>query len=292
MSKNILIIGGSGFLGKNLIKRCKNYNWSIYATYYKNKINEKNVKSFFLDLSNPKIPKKYKINFDCVFFSAGKIDHNDKNSDDILNEHFYSVIKITDQLKIKKFFYLSTADEYKSSKKKLNENNSELSFKTFYALANHLAGQYLLTLNEMKILKTIVYRVFIIYGPGQNTNRFIPNIITSLINNKRFIILNGSLQKDFLYIDDFIDVIFQSIKKKSLYGKIVNIGSGKSIKLSYLGIKIFNLIKKGKVISYSKKSKKSGSQYSSISLIKKNTNWKPKVSIREGILKTINYYKK
>ena len=292
MIKKVLVIGGSGFIGSNIVKRCLKLNWKVYSTYYKKKLENDRVNSFFLDLSKPKIPKKFNIYYDHVFFSAGDIDHEDYNSKKILNEHFYSVLELTNKLKTKNFYYFSTADEYKTTKQKLDEVKSKIFLKTYYALAKHLASQYLLTLHKKSIFNVIIFRVFIVYGPGQNTYRLIPNIISNLLKKERFKILNSNLKKDFLFIDDFIDAIFLSIKNKKLFGKIVNVGSGKSVSLNYLGKKIQSIIKQGKVIFKNKKKTKSLSQFSSINLIKKNTNWKPKVTLNEGLMKTINDFKK
>lgn len=292
MIKKVLIIGGSGFIGSNIVKRCLKLNWKVYSTYYKKKLENNRVNSFFLDLSKPKIPKKFNIYYDHVFFSAGDIDHEDYNSKKILNEHFYSVLELTNKLKTKNFYYFSTADEYKTTKQKLDEVKSKIFLKTYYALAKHLASQYLLTLHKKSIFNVIIFRVFIVYGPGQNTYRLIPNIISNLLKKERFKILNSNLKKDFLFIDDFIDAIFLSIQKKKLFGKIVNVGSGKSVSLNYLGKKIQSIINQGKVIFKNKKKTKSLSQFSSINLIKKNTNWKPKVTLDEGLMKTINDFKK
>ena len=292
MTKKVLVIGGSGFIGSYIVKKCLKLNWKVYSTYYKKKIKNDRVNSFFLDLSNLKIPKKFNIYYDHVFFSAGDIDHEDYNSKKILNEHFYSVLELTNKLKTKNFYYFSTADEYKTTKQKLDEVKSKIFLKTYYALAKHLASQYLLTLHKKSIFNVIIFRVFIVYGPGQNTYRLIPNIISNLLKKERFKILNSNLKKDFLFIDDFINAIFLSIKNKKLFGKIVNVGSGKSISLNYLGKKIQSIIKQGKVIFKNTKKTKSLSQFSSINLIKKNTNWKPKVTLNEGLMKTINDFKK
>ena len=292
MIKKVLVIGGSGFIGSNIVKKCLKLNWKVYSTYYKKKLENNRVNSFFLDLSKPKIPKKFNIYYDHVFFSAGDIDHEDYNSKKILNEHFYSVLELTNKLKTKNFYYFSTADEYKTTKQKLDEVKSKIFLKTYYALAKHLASQYLLTLHKKSIFNVIIFRVFIVYGPGQNTYRLIPNIISNLLKKERFEILNSNLKKDFLFIDDFIDAIFLSIKNKKLFGKIVNVGSGKSVSLNYLGKKIQSIINQGKVVFKNKKKTKSLSQFSSINLIKKNTNWKPKVTLDEGLMKTINDFKK
>ena len=105
-------------------------------------------------------------------------------------------------------------------------------------------------------------------------------------------ILNSNLKKDFLFIDDFIDAVFMAIKIKKLLGRVVNVGSGKSISLKYLGNIIQRLVRKGKVNFKNSKSHYSSSQYSSIDLIKNNSNWKPQTSIKLGLTKTIESFNK
>mgnify|MGYP001188445792 CR=1 FL=1 len=292
MNKKVLVIGGSGFIGRNIVERCIKLNWKVFATYYKKKVKNKKVKSFFLDLSNPIIPKKFDIDYDHIFFAAGNIDHDDQYSENVLNEHFYSILKLTSVLKTKNLYYFSTADEYKSSKQTLDEIKSNISIRTYYALAKHLASQYLLTLHRKNILNVMIFRVFIVYGPGQNTYRLIPKIITSLLKKKRFVILNSNLKKDFLFIDDFINAIFLLIKKKHLFGKVINLGAGKSVSLKYLGKTIEEFIQQGKIIFKNKYNVKSQSQFSSTNLIKRNIRWKPEVSLKEGLLKTIDDFRK
>ena len=64
-------------------------------------------------------------------------------------------------------------------------------------------------------------------GPKQDKNRVIPITILNAIKNKKFDCSSGNQLRDFIYIDDLINVLMKILKKKNWMGEIINIGSGK-----------------------------------------------------------------
>jgi dTDP-glucose 4,6-dehydratase len=100
--------------------------------------------------------------------------------------------------------------------------------------------------------------------------------------------------RDFIFIDDVVGSIFKCYKNEKAKGQIFNIGSGEPKKIR----QIINLVKKlvgfgrpkfGKIKVRSDENLK---LYPSISKAKKILNWRPTISLREGILKTVKFYKK
>ena len=69
------------------------------------------------------------------------------------------------------------------------------------------------------------------YGPNQDINRVVPITIKNALENKKFDCSNGSQFRDFTYIDDVVDAILKILKSKKTNGEIINIGSGKPVRV-------------------------------------------------------------
>ena len=132
------------------------------------------------------------------------------------------------------------------------------------------------------------------YGPNQKKDRLIPSLIEACLKNNEFPCTEGTQLRDFIFIDDVVGSIFKCYKNEKAKGQIFNIGSGEPKKIR----QIINLVKKlvgfgrpkfGKIKVRSDENLK---LYPSTSKAKKILNWRPTISLREGILKTVKFYKK
>ena len=133
-----------------------------------------------------------------------------------------------------------------------------------------------------------------IYGPNQNNQRLIPFVINSCLKSKNFNCTSGQQIRDFLYIDDLVNLIIKILKKKLFKKKIYNAGSGEPVKIKSMIQKITDKIKKGnpnfgKIMMRKDENFK---LYPDITSVKEEFNWQPKVNINEGLKKTINFYAK
>ena len=88
-----------------------------------------------------------------------------------------------------------------------------------------MSTKFLLNLNKKFNFPVTILRLYLVYGPHQDTNRLIPITITNALNNKKFNCSKGNQLRDFIYIDDLINVILKVLKNKKLDGEIINIGS-------------------------------------------------------------------
>ena len=70
-----------------------------------------------------------------------------------------------------------------------------------------------------------------VYGPNQDLNRIIPITIINAIKNRKFDCSSGNQLRDFIYVDDVIKAIIKALKNKNMSGEIINIGSGKNLRL-------------------------------------------------------------
>ena len=156
-----------------------------------------------------------------------------------------------------------------------------------------MASNYLINLFKKEGFPVTILRLYLVYGPYQDINRFIPIIVNGCLKNKSFHTSDGKQERDFLYIKDLINLIFKVLKNKNTRGEIFNIGSGKPRSLKKIINQINNYIKKGKPIYGKIKLRKDEilKLYPNITKIKKFTNWRPSINFKIGLNKTIKFYK-
>ena len=253
MKKNrILITGGTGFIGYHLAKRCLDLKWSVDSISIKSppkKRKLKKVKYLKFDISKKNnLIKNLSSNYDYIVNLAGYVDHTNKEK--TMKSHFNGCKNLAMfflNKKIKKFIQIGSSVEYGKTKSPQKENfkNSKKIHST-YGVAKLLSTKFLLGLTKKKNFPATIIRLYQVYGPKQDANRIIPITITNAINNKKFNCSEGIQSRDFLYIDDLINAIIKILKNKNVCGEIINIGSGKPIKIKKLILKICKISKGGR----------------------------------------------
>jgi|TARA_B100001964_G_C14109229_1_gene542967 nucleoside-diphosphate-sugar epimerase len=300
LKKKILIVGGTGFVGSELAKKCLTLNWEVTSISTSNPIKKKKlnkVKYIICDISKKKnLYLKIKYNFNYVVNLGGYVDH--KNKIKTYNSHYLGCKNLADfflDKKITSFIQMGSSLEYGRSKSPHFEEikTDYRKLKSVYAKSKLLATNYLLKLNKDQDFPCTILRLYLTYGPTQDYNRFIPIIIKACLKNSFFDCSDGKQSRDFLYIDDLIKLIIRALKNKNAIGQIINAGSGNKYNLKKVIKKIINK-SNGGVANYGKiKLRKDEiiSFYPSISKAKKILDWKPKVNLEKGLKRTINYYK-
>ena len=221
------------------------------------------------------------------------MNHQEKTK--TYNSHYKGCKNLADIFLKKKFIsflQIGSAAEYGHSKAPHSEF-TKCDIKSNYAKAKFDAQNYLNKLYRKNKFKFNVIRLYQVYGPKQELNRFIPIVIYNCLKNKNFPSSEGKQSRDFLFIDDAVDAIFKVLNNKKSVNQTYNIGFGKPLNIKSLIIKIVNLCKGGKPLFGKIKLRKDESflSYPNISKAKKTLKWQPKINIDEGLKKTINYYK-
>ena len=299
MKKNrILIAGGTGFIGYHLAKKCLSLNWMVDSVSTNPPLKKrklKKVKYLRLDISKKKkLFNKLSKNYDYIVNLAGYVDHSDKQK--TMKSHFNGCKNLAMffvNKKIKKFIQIGSSIEYGKSKSPQKENNKNLQKSySIYGKAKLLSTKLLLDLNEKYNFPVTILRLYLVYGPYQDTNRLIPITIMNAINNKRFNCSKGNQLRDFLYIDDLVNLIVKALKSKNLDGEIINVGSGKPISVKKLILKICKLSKGGHPLFGKIGLRKDEilKLYPNLSKVKKKIKWFAKVDIEKGLNKTIRYF--
>jgi nucleoside-diphosphate-sugar epimerase len=298
VKKSILIAGGTGFIGYHLSKKCLKLGWnvtSISTSYPKKEKKIHGVNYVLADLSKKKNLLRIKKNFNYVVNLSGYVDHSNKKK--TLDSHYRGCQNLANKFvesNIKKFIQIGSCIEYGKSKSPQLENEKNLNHTySYYGKAKLMSTKHLLRLYKEKSFPVTIIRLYLVYGPKQDTNRVIPITIHNAMKNKKFKCSEGSQLRDFIFIDDVITAIIKVLKNKESDGEIFNIGTRKPIKIKYLINKICSILGSGSPVFGKIKFRKDEIEklYPNINKAKKILRWSPKTSLIYGLKKTIRYYK-
>jgi len=240
--KIILIMGASGFLGSHFFKSfLANQNFFVYGLsrhHLDKKIyiltNKRNGK-IETQIYNNKLSIFKNNIFDVVInaISYG-VNYNEQDSElakftniVLCNELF----RLSEDFGIKTFIHLGTSDEYGIMNGTINED-TQTNPQSIYGITKARGSEKLLRSSEGCSTNLVILRLFSIYGPNESDFKLMPTIINSLRNNKEIMMTGGNQMRNYLYINDLLNVIltFSSGIKYS-QNKIYNVGSKNTLKI-------------------------------------------------------------
>lgn len=240
--EKILITGGCGFIGKNLIDYLNTkYNLVIIDKYIDIEFLNKyeNVKSYkydFLKENNIKeILEKEKPEYIINLISIVSAERDMRIFQEMIQINLNILLKLYEaskELKCLKFFLqFGSGEEYGNILSPFKESDREHP-NSPYSLAKQLTTNTAMMLNKNYNFPISVVRPGNLFGKYQGENKFIPYIINQLRNNKEIETTPGEQKRDFIYALDFSKGIELIIKNNNNFiGEIVNLSSGKSIRL-------------------------------------------------------------
>ncbi len=303
MVKNskIIVAGGSGFIGANLISDLiSNGNKVISISKSKNKLKRKvkNAQYIFHDLEQP-IKEKFSEDFadvDYIINCSGYIDHSDFRDYgiEVFYEHFNSLISLTNlaiDLRVKTFVHLGSSDEYGDNKSPIKESVRESPISP-YSLAKLSSTFYLQQCFKQGILNTVILRPFLIFGEMQSKNRFLPYLINNCIKDNEFKVTKGEQIRDYLYIKDFNQALIKTLNNEKAYGEIINIASGIPLSIKDVISEVNKIIGKGRPIygGVDYRENESMELYADINKAKLILDWEPKYDFKKTLQKVISWY--
>jgi UDP-glucose 4-epimerase len=301
-NKNLLIIGGTGFIGSHAVKEAVGRGFSVLVISKNIPSLSSRVKNVEYISSNITVKKDLfnhinKRNIHYVINLGGYIDHaNYSNGGDrIYDVHFNGVRNLVDCLdksKIKGFVQIGSSDEYGDNSAPQIETQREAPISP-YSCAKVTSTHFLQTLYRTEMFPAVILRPFLVYGPGQSEERFIPQIIKGCTSRQEFPVSKGEQLRDFCFIDDFIQAVFAALDNRSAHGEVINIASGKPISIKKMINTIVDIIGSGEP-QFGQVAYRNGENmalYGDTTKAKEILGWKSSVSLRQGLLETIKWVK-
>ena len=294
-----IITGGAGFIGSNLADHLVNAGHKVIVLdnfVSGKKINlshhkKKNLKIIKIDISTNKDLKKYFKGVNFVFHLAGlaEIIPSFKNPKKYFLNNVLGTLNVLEAAKkekIKKLIYAASSSCYGNPNTFPTSESAKIDLKHPYALTKFMGEELVMNYASMFNMPNISFRFFNIYGPRLKTSGPYSAVIGKFLMQKKnrkylTIVGDGKQTRDFIHVDDLADVFLKIIKSKHV-NKIYNLGSGKKTSINTIA-KILNGKKKFIPI----RPGEPRNSLANVSKLKKDINWKPKISIELGIKKLL-----
>ena len=316
--KKVIVTGGLGFIGSNLIDLLIKKNFFVInidkATYSSSHYNVKEFKNskkykfVKLDIKNKKLKDifiKYKP--DGIFNLAAEthVDRSIDNPDSFIQSNIVGVYNLLESFKKfsksnkSKLIHISTDEVYgdilsgRSSEEYPYKPSSP--YAASKAASDHLVSSYVRTYN----LNAVVTNCSNNYGPRQHPEKLIPKLIYNILNNRPLPIYGkGTNSREWIYVTDHCEALIK-VFLKGKKGHFYNIGSNKNLNNLEVTKKLLeeakNLISLGKKVQIKFVKDRPGHdvRYAlNSNKIKSELEWLPKTNFSKGIKLTLDWYLK
>ena len=320
MNKNIIVTGGMGFIGSNLVNLLLKKNFKVInidkVTYSSNSYNTKNfeknknyrfVKS---DIGNSNKIKKILLKYKPIaIFNLAAETHVDRSIDkpkNFIDSNIVSVFNFIEEFKKyyekekkTKLIHISTDEVFGDVLKGRSKENDPYKPSSPYAASkaasDHLVYSYYRTFN----LPIIITNCSNNYGPNQHPEKLIPKLIYNILNNLPLPIYgNGKNSREWIHVQDHCKALLKVFKKGKI-GQTYNIGSNQNLDnitiaktLLKIGQNKINIGPKVK-LKFIKDRPGHDKRYAlNSNKIKKKLNWSAETRVEEGLKNTFNWYLK
>jgi len=307
--KNILVTGGTGFLGSYIVQRCLDEKARVRVFSTGTQLHNirhllKNPRLHFIasDMGDAASLGKAVRGVDLVFHFASftKTQESYQYPMKDFQTNVVGSMLLLEAMKdhgVKQIVFASTGKVYGQPCYSPVDENHPISPQEPYSVGKYSIERYVLLYHKLYQMNYLILRIFGIYGPRQLPKPgSLAGVISILVENilkfgKVDIYGNGSLKRDFLYIDDFVEFCCALIRGNR-WQQILNVASGKTVDLrGVLKIIAKEIYPATFKINYKAPLKSDIDLCPDVSLLKKVSCYKPKVTLQDGIARYIAWYK-
>lgn len=299
---HFLITGGAGFLGAHLANRlvAEGHHVRVVDDLSNGDRNHLSPEIHFHrgDVNN--IPFMWSMlqDIDCVYHLAARVsvaqsilyprDYNDANVGGTV-----SVMEAMRDAGVRRVVLASSGAIYGDLQRQPVSEEMIPNPDSPYAVSKWAAEQYVHTIGHLWRIETVALRIFNAYGPRQSLPLshapVVPRFLRQALSGGSLVLFGDGLQtRDFIYVSDVVDALVAAAKAGAVDREVINVGSGEETTILHLANlveevtghetdRLFNSDKSGGV----------GRLVANIERARQLLGWEPKVSLGEGLAKTI-----
>jgi UDP-glucose 4-epimerase len=294
-ASRILVTGARGFIGSHLCSRLVKNNNSVYAITRSDQGSPDDSVTWLQgDLSDQSFVKTTvrEIRPDYIFHLSGFV--SGLRELNIVLESYHSLLTSTVNI-------LAAATEFGCKKIILAGSLEEPDYNDIipvpsspYAAAKWASRGYAAMFYKLYGTPIANPRIFMVYGPGQRElKKLIPYVITTILKNESLKLSSGTRAIDWVFIDDVIDGLINIAQSSVTAEDIIDIGTGNTITVKELVRNIVSITGSTVIPEFGEIADRPLERVAVAdpAATYRKTGWKPKVTIDEGLTKTVEWYK-
>ncbi len=313
--KKILVTGADGFIGSHLVEFLLNEGCSVKAFVFYNSFNTwgwldtlskeklKDVEIFSGDVRDANGVRTAAKGVDIIFHLAALIGipfsyHSPDSYIDTNIKGTLNILQASRDLNIERVVVTSTSEVYGTAQYVPIDEKHPFQGQSPYSASKIGADRIAESFYRSFGTPVVIARPFNTYGPRQSARAVIPTIITQLLSGSKEVRLGSILPtRDLNYVQDICRGFISLGKCDEAVGREINIGSGEEISIGDLAKSIISIINPAaKIVSEDLRKRPEKSEVERLvcdnSLIHRLTGWKPETSLKDGLIKTIDWFKK
>ena len=306
-NKEVLVTGGCGFIGSEIVKQLSEIGANVTIIDNLSSGKEKYiqglsyVKLITADLLDDDAiesivkDKEYVINNAALPFIPDSYYIPKKFFDVNVNATISLALAVIKEKKAKRFVHISSSEIYGTARYTPMDENHQTTPQSTYAVSKLAGERVVFTMYKEHNLPAVIIRPFNSFGPNITQPYIIPEIIRQMEKSDVIKLGNVNAKRDLTYVTDTARGIILSLVKEGVIGEVINIGSQRSYSIKDLVSIISEIM--GKKVSI-KVDRSRFRPYDVDTLIcnyeraTKLLGWKPEITVKEGLEKTIEWAKK
>jgi polyisoprenyl-phosphate glycosyltransferase len=301
----ILIIGASGFVGSNIMRKVLAEREDVFGTSFSgsgwrlddiptSSIIHTNI--LFEDSIQDTLKKvRPKTIFDCSSFGAYSFESDFRLIHMTNYTSLINMLEIISTLDIHSYIHAGTSSEYGLNSSEPSENENLIP-NSHYSISKAAASGVIQYYGKIKNVPILNLRIYSAYGPYEDSSRLIPHLCLEAGKKRLPLFANKNTPRDFIHIDDVVNAFIFAANNinKNCYGESINIGTGKEttlLELANLSKKIFSIPDTPEFSQSIAREWDTESWFGDITKAKMLINWEPSIELKEGLIKTEEWWR-
>jgi UDP-glucose 4-epimerase len=298
MSEKILVTGGCGFIGSNLVDELvKQKNHVIVIDNLSAESNEKfyfndNASYIHEDILNFSAVKEAMKGCDRVFHLAaesriGPSIENPAKACQVNVVGTCNVLTAARDLSVKSFIYSSTSACYGLSDKMPQSESDQIDNLNPYSSSKYAGEDLALMFHKLWGLNVTALRYFNVYGERMPYKGIYAPVIGIFLRQKKAdevltIVGDGEQKRDFIHVSDIVNANILAYQNKLCRGRVYNVGSGRAYSINEIAARVSN-----RSTHIQARAGEARNTLADTTCLKRDSGWMPKIDIMEWIDKEI-----